>query len=95
MEQSILEGKVKDAAGLRAELKRGMIAMLTPAGAAQGLQLGDAKPGVILVVGVNGGGKTTTIGKLAHMFQREGAKVCHIPQLLCRSTTMESHDSVP
>jgi len=34
-----------------------------------------SKPYVILIVGVNGVGKTTTIGKLAHNFQSEGAKV--------------------
>ena len=33
------------------------------------------KPHVILVVGVNGTGKTTTIGKMAHKFRREGKKV--------------------
>lgn len=33
------------------------------------------KPYVILVVGVNGVGKTTTIGKLAHKFSQEGKKV--------------------
>ncbi len=34
-----------------------------------------SKPYVILIVGVNGVGKTTTIGKLAHNFQSGGAKV--------------------
>lgn len=33
------------------------------------------KPYVIMVVGVNGVGKTTTIGKLAHQFKSEGKKV--------------------
>jgi fused signal recognition particle receptor len=33
------------------------------------------KPYVILVVGVNGVGKTTTIGKLAHLFKSQGKKV--------------------
>ena len=33
------------------------------------------KPYVILVVGVNGVGKTTTIGKLAHYFKQRGKKV--------------------
>ena len=32
----------------------------------------DGAPAVILVVGVNGSGKTTTIGKLAHLLRREG-----------------------
>lgn len=39
------------------------------------LQVGTAKPAVILMVGVNGSGKTTTIGKLAARFQAEGKSV--------------------
>ncbi len=35
----------------------------------------DKKPYVIMVVGVNGVGKTTTIGKLAHQFKNQGLKV--------------------
>ncbi len=35
----------------------------------------NVKPYVIMVVGVNGVGKTTTIGKLAHKFKAEGKKV--------------------
>lgn len=35
----------------------------------------DRKPYVILVVGVNGVGKTTTIGKLAYQFKKAGKKV--------------------
>ena len=35
----------------------------------------DTKPSVILVIGVNGVGKTTTIGKLAARFREEGKKV--------------------
>lgn len=35
----------------------------------------DKKPYVIMVVGVNGVGKTTTIGKLAHKFKSAGKKV--------------------
>lgn len=35
----------------------------------------DTKPYVIMVVGVNGVGKTTTIGKLAHQFKQAGKKV--------------------
>lgn len=35
----------------------------------------DKKPYVIMVVGVNGVGKTTTIGKLAHQFKKAGNKV--------------------
>jgi fused signal recognition particle receptor len=35
----------------------------------------DHKPYVLMVVGVNGVGKTTTIGKLAHQFNKQGKKV--------------------
>ncbi|MFA5575780.1 MAG: signal recognition particle-docking protein FtsY [Tissierellaceae bacterium] len=35
----------------------------------------NPSPAIILVVGVNGVGKTTTIGKLAHSFKEEGKKV--------------------
>ena len=35
----------------------------------------NTKPSVILMVGVNGVGKTTTIGKLAHQFREQGKKV--------------------
>jgi fused signal recognition particle receptor len=34
----------------------------------------DGAPAVVLVVGVNGSGKTTTIGKLAHLLRREGRR---------------------
>ena len=48
----------------------------TLAGVAQPLVIGAAqKPFVILVVGVNGSGKTTTIGKLAAKFRAEGRAV--------------------
>ena len=42
-------------------------------------------PAVVLVVGVNGTGKTTTIGKLAHLFKSEGRSV-----LLCAADTFRA-----
>jgi len=36
----------------------------------------DEGPTVILVAGINGSGKTTSIAKLAHQFKAEGKKVC-------------------
>lgn len=35
----------------------------------------DKKPAIIMVVGVNGVGKTTTIGKLAYQYKKQGKKV--------------------
>jgi fused signal recognition particle receptor len=48
-------------------------AILAPV--AQPLTLKPLSPHVILVIGVNGSGKTTTIGKLAKQFQAQGKKV--------------------
>lgn len=45
------------------------------AGASRSFDMDAARPYVILVVGVNGVGKTTTIGKLARKFAAEGRKV--------------------
>jgi fused signal recognition particle receptor len=47
--------------------------VLTPV--AKPLAIGEGKPFVALVVGVNGSGKTTTIGKLAAKFRAEGRSV--------------------
>jgi fused signal recognition particle receptor len=55
---------------LAAEVER----TLAPVAKPLGLD-GDHRPHVILVVGVNGTGKTTTIGKLAHKMVGEGKKV--------------------
>ena len=64
---------LKDAAALREELRALLIEMLTPC--QQPLELGSGAPRVVLVIGVNGVGKTTTIGKLAHRFQAQGKRV--------------------
>ena len=41
----------------------------------QPIQLADSGPTVIMVVGVNGSGKTTSIAKLAHLFEQQGKHV--------------------
>jgi len=61
--------KITDADELKAELKR-EIKGLFPKD-----NLSLSCPSVILVVGVNGVGKTTSIGKLAYKFKSEGKKV--------------------
>jgi len=59
---------------VRTSLAEDIAEMLTPV--ARPLEArAQARPHVILVVGVNGSGKTTTIGKLAHRFREEGHKV--------------------
>jgi len=53
-------------------LKQAMLDMFPESGA---VNLPSSGPFVLLVVGVNGTGKTTTIGKLATMFRAQGKKV--------------------
>ena len=45
----------------------------------------NTQPSIVLVIGVNGVGKTTTIGKLAHQFKEDGKKV-----LLCAADTFRA-----
>jgi fused signal recognition particle receptor len=58
-----------DAAALRDALRERLMTLLEPV--ARPLDVGTAKPFVLLVVGVNGVGKTTTIGKLARRYVGE------------------------
>ncbi|GAP65765.1 signal recognition particle-docking protein FtsY [Mizugakiibacter sediminis] len=62
-----------DADALLAALREDMRAMLAPV--ARPLDVSAAKPFVLLMVGVNGVGKTTTIGKLARRYRDEGRDV--------------------
>jgi fused signal recognition particle receptor len=61
-------------AALRAEIARIVSLDGTLNGAAP-LHVGDARPWVVLVVGVNGSGKTTTVGKLAAKLKGQGYSV--------------------
>jgi fused signal recognition particle receptor len=66
--------ELADGAALYAALQQEMTQLLS--GVEQPLQIdGSKRPFVILVVGVNGVGKTTTIGKLAHRYLHEGRSV--------------------
>lgn len=68
------------------EARAGLIELLEKmlGGENQGLKL-ETKPSVILMVGVNGVGKTTTIGKLANQYVQEEKKV-----LLCAGDTFRA-----
>ncbi|WP_422527351.1 signal recognition particle-docking protein FtsY [Serratia fonticola] len=65
--------QLKDAESLYGKLKEEMAEILAKVD--QPLNVGGKTPFVILMVGVNGVGKTTTIGKLARQFQAEGKSV--------------------
>ena len=71
--ERIAKAKVKDVDQLKAVLKEEILSILTaePDDSRTGL----TKPHIILVIGVNGVGKTTTIGKLAASAHASGQKV--------------------
>ena len=57
------------------ELRARLVAIITDLlGTPHGLRL-DPPPAVVMILGVNGSGKTTTIGKLAHRLRGEGRRV--------------------
>ena len=67
-------GKIKTEAQLKAALKSALLELLQPI--AQPLAMpAFIKPYIIFVAGVNGVGKTTTIGKLAARYKAEGKRV--------------------
>jgi fused signal recognition particle receptor len=71
--------RIRDATEVRRVLQEELAAILESV-PLRGRLWGDdvtepPRPGVILVVGVNGTGKTTSIGKLAHLYVKEGESV--------------------
>lgn len=78
----VKEQKLREAEEIRNALKDILVEMLDVGDTA--LHIGT-KPSVILVIGVNGVGKTTTIGKLAHRLRGEGKRV-----LLCAGDTFRA-----
>jgi fused signal recognition particle receptor len=76
IEERVARDKVMSTSELNSVLKEEIVALLSEneksSDGSQGLK---SKPHVIMVVGVNGVGKTTTIGKLAHQFKSQGLNV--------------------
>src|SRR3546814_12205091 len=67
-------GRVKNPKQLRAALRKSLVELLAPI--AKPLQMpAFVKPFILFVAGVNGVGKTTTIGKLAARYKGEGKRV--------------------
>ena len=69
---SIKEKHITDSNQVKDELKEILCSILTQGDNSLVLQ---GKPAVIMVIGVNGVGKTTSIGKLAYMYKQLGKKV--------------------
>ncbi len=81
LRQQVNEHKLEEPGSLKRELKNQILKVLTtPTVSANGFDAaakanGSAAPRVIFVVGVNGTGKTTTIGKLTNRLTKGGAKI--------------------
>ena len=78
IEKRVARDKYLNATELNQLLQQEIEALLVDASGENQYSFGSAlpaKPFVILVVGVNGVGKTTTIGKLAHNFKQQGKNV--------------------
>ncbi|MEH6586766.1 MAG: signal recognition particle-docking protein FtsY [Halioglobus sp.] len=71
--QRVSRKELTNPEALRDALKEELLSLLKPC--EQPMSVSDHKPYVILMVGVNGVGKTTTIGKLAKRLQSEGRSV--------------------
>lgn len=71
-----LRAKVKETGTTDPEAIRGLLEEVVSEMLRGGQELNlNTKPSVILVIGVNGVGKTTTIGKMANRFRNDGKKV--------------------
>ena len=68
----VKEKKIKDPEEVKACLREILVEMLDVGDTALDLA---GKPAVLLMIGVNGVGKTTTIGKLASLLKKEGNRV--------------------
>jgi fused signal recognition particle receptor len=88
LRRQVTEKKLTGSAALKQELKSELVRILTvapPQPSRNGDNASMPAPRVIFVVGVNGTGKTTTIGKLAHRLRAEGRSV-----VLCAADTFRA-----
>lgn len=83
---SQLKAEVKKQGATDPQVIRGILKDIMAEMLAGGEELNlSTKPSVILVIGVNGVGKTTSIGKIAHTLKQQGKKV-----LLCAADTFRA-----
>jgi fused signal recognition particle receptor len=85
LRDSVDRKQVNSTDEIKGVLKREMLRMLHESEAKHPVLSVDGEPEVILVVGVNGTGKTTTIGKLSNLLRGQGKTV-----LLCAADTFRA-----
>ncbi len=84
MREKVDRKQINDVAELKRVLKEELLSILSAATEKAATRV-DGEPEVILVVGVNGTGKTTSIGKLTHVLRAQGKSV-----LLCAADTFRA-----
>ncbi len=67
--------KIEDALALKPLISEKLVGLFKENATDYGLNIQEGRLNIIMFVGVNGVGKTTTIGKMAHMFRQQGKKV--------------------
>lgn len=82
LRQRVRDNRLREAEEVRGALKDILAEMLSVGDLTLNM---STKPSVVLVIGVNGVGKTTTIGKLANLLRSQGKKV-----LLCAADTFRA-----
>jgi fused signal recognition particle receptor len=86
LRQQVNEHKLEEPGALKRELKNQILKILTaPSANSNSDGKLNNEPRVLFVVGVNGTGKTTTIGKLTNRLKKEGARV-----VLCAADTFRA-----
>ena len=73
LKRRVKDSKTTEPSAVKALLAQGLTELLTPL--QKPLQIGAHHPTIVMVVGVNGAGKTTSIGKLTHHLANHGASV--------------------
>lgn len=73
LKRRVKESKTTDPAAVKGLLTEALVELLSPL--EKTLVIGEQRPTVIMVTGVNGAGKTTSIGKLTRRLSNQGASV--------------------
>lgn len=81
-----MKGRISDEPALFAALKEALKARMLPAA---GLDMPGGRPDVIMFVGVNGTGKTTSIAKMAEMLKAQGQEVMLVAGDTYRAAAIE------
>jgi fused signal recognition particle receptor len=73
--QGLKRGDLQEPEKVKEFIKQEILRILATGEKPLTIDFSQTKPFVMMVVGVNGGGKTTTIGKIAHQYSSQGKKV--------------------